>query len=59
MLQLHGVMNCYIHSANAMMKAETKGRIIGAASIVAYKSVLPQKDIRASEGKLRHHLALL
>ncbi|KAK9896972.1 NAD(P)-binding protein [Cystobasidium minutum MCA 4210] len=36
-VNLHGVMNCYIHSANAMMKAETKGRIIGAASIVAYK----------------------
>lgn len=35
--KLHGVMNCYIHSANAMMKANIKGRIIGAASIVAYK----------------------
>lgn len=32
-------MNCYIHSANAMMAAKTQGRIIGAASIVAYKYV--------------------
>lgn len=36
-LQVHGVMNCYIHSANAMIKAGIKGRIIGAASIVAFK----------------------
>jgi NADP-dependent 3-hydroxy acid dehydrogenase YdfG len=36
-VNVHGLMNTYIHSANAMIEAETKGRIIGAASIVAYK----------------------
>lgn len=39
LVQLHGVMNCYIHSANAMMAAKTQGRIIGACSIVGYKCV--------------------
>jgi hypothetical protein len=37
MLQIHGVANCYIHAANAMIESGTKGRIIGAASVVAYK----------------------
>ena len=36
-VNIHGVLNCYIHAANAMIEAGTKGRIIGAASIVAYK----------------------
>ena len=35
--QIHGVANCYINAANAMIESGTKGRIIGAASVVAYK----------------------
>jgi len=33
----HGVANCYIASAKQMIKQGTEGRIIGAASIVAYR----------------------
>jgi len=36
-VNIHGVANCYINAANAMIESGTKGRIIGAASIVAYK----------------------
>lgn len=36
-VNINGVANVYIHAANAMIEAGTKGRIIGAASIVAYK----------------------
>jgi meso-butanediol dehydrogenase/(S,S)-butanediol dehydrogenase/diacetyl reductase len=38
-VNINGVANVYIHAANAMIEAGTKGRIIGAASIVAYKYV--------------------
>lgn len=53
MLQLHGVFNCLIHTANAMIEAGIKGRIIAAASIVAYKPFALLTPYSASKWAVR------
>lgn len=52
-VNVHGVMNTYIHSANAMIEAGTEGRIIGAASIVAYKPFALLTPYSASKWAVR------
>jgi len=52
-VNVHGVMNTYIHTANAMIEAGIKGRIIGAASIVAYKPFALLSPYSASKWAVR------
>jgi len=52
-VNINGVANVYIHAANAMIEAGTKGRIIGAASIVAYKPFALLTPYSASKWAVR------